>query len=71
MSDADTLEDWKQCAQVEADLRREAHAEIERLRAVIKQEIAWLEARAENFGGHVADILHNQARALTCPTNLF
>lgn len=32
---ADTLEDWRQAAKVEAALRREAHAEIERLRSAL------------------------------------
>lgn len=34
---ADTLEDWRQCAKVEAGLRREAHAEIARLRGVLQR----------------------------------
>jgi hypothetical protein len=33
----DTLEDWKQAAEIEAQIRREAQEEIKQLKAEIKQ----------------------------------
>lgn len=45
---ADTFDDWKQAATVEASERRRAHAEIARLRALIMSAAAQIEAGDPN-----------------------
>lgn len=51
----DTLEDWRQAAQVEAKLRRELQAENKRLRAALEKVAArdWKWLRPE---GHVDSV---------------
>ena len=55
----DTLEDWKQAAQVEAGIRREFHAEIERLRATLRDAIVMIESIPRPSAGLVSN--HVQA----------
>ena len=55
----DTLEDWKQAAQVEAGIRREFHAKIGRLRATLRDALVMIKSTPRPSEGLVSN--HVQA----------
>lgn len=59
MIEGDSREDWKQAAQVEADIRRELKAENDRLRALIEDTVETLEA----MDLHTNNPLYDRLRA--------
>ena len=54
----DTLEDWRQAAQVEAGIRKEFQIENERLRALLREGL--LAARFDDWRERVAAALSNR-----------